>query len=299
MAATVPPNTRLLAFSRRGYGGSSPFSEDVSACSDIRDRLGDDFASVTTAFVERLSLLAHPDSRVKVICWSLGHVSLLKAYHLLYQGRLSDAKKHVLSSQVSEIIFFEPPASSALGFEPSASVADVRRNQAEASVLDPAQQIQGLLDLFFGVWDFPDYFMAGAETQKPGERPGFSEMFLPTMTLNGDPDIKERAQDGILEFGCLPYCIAAVTPITPEGRQDVQDALKAMLSAPGIKSLKTLNARNSLPECIEGPLLLGAELRHIDLQIKSGTDIKTIILDGRYMHYVHNQAPELVWANIT
>jgi hypothetical protein len=283
----IPPNTRLLAHSTRGYKNSSPFSlECQSSAQKSRDCLGEDLASVIAGYVERLSLLSHPQSSIKIICWSLGCGSVMSAYNLCAQNSLPDDNARTLKERISEIIFYEPPASLVLGQEPSASTLASRESATHQNPLE------NFLVGAAGIYEYPLPFLQSMKSGVHFER----SIFRPKDTLANDTNFRKLAEE-IMDPGPMMNYIIASTPKFAEGEDYVRRALKAILEAPGVRKIKVLTTLHTVPDCIEGCGVLTAQLQDLekDMQV---TKSELCFVQGEYNHFVHVQAPEVLWTSI-
>lgn len=284
----MPPNTRLLAHSTRGYKKSSPFSSECqSSAQNIRDCLGDDLASVIVGYIERLSLLSHQGSSIKLICWSLGCGSALSAYNLCGRNSLSDKKVNVLRERISEIIFYEPPATLALGIEPSASTLAARESAAQQKPLE------AFLIGAAGLYDYPLPFLANIKSGIRDER----TILKPKGSLASNDSFRKLSEE-IMDPGPMMNYIIASTPTSAEGVEYVRRALVAMLEAPGLRKLKVLTTLHTTPDCIEGCGVLAARLRELenDTQVEKKSEL--YFVEGQYNHFLHTQSPEVLWSSI-
>ncbi|KAF8861248.1 hypothetical protein BDZ45DRAFT_740574 [Acephala macrosclerotiorum] len=105
----------LFHHRNRGYKYASPFAASDSAPEQIRICLGHDLASIVTGFSSKLDLLSHPKLRLKLLSWSVGAMSLLSTYQLLYSGQLSPENEETLNIKVTEIIAVEATTELLLG----------------------------------------------------------------------------------------------------------------------------------------------------------------------------------------
>lgn len=135
MLQNIPPNVRLLAPCSRGYKYASPFTTSDLTPKQIRARLGHSLASTITAFISKLDFLSHPGSKLKVLSWSVGAMTLLFAHQLLHTSQLSPENEKTLNKHINEIIIFEASTGLLLGRPASAFTAKYRK---DLESLDPA-----------------------------------------------------------------------------------------------------------------------------------------------------------------
>ena len=287
MLNSIPPTTRLLAHSTRGYKNSSPFtSEGQPSAQEARDCLGEDLASVIGGYVEKLSLLSHPESSIKLICWSLGGGSVMAAYNLCAKKGLSDENAKALNKQISEIIFYEPPATLVLGLEPSASTSASRQSATNPNPLE------NFLVGAAGIYEYPLPFLQNIKAGVRWER----TVFKPKGTLANDANFRKLAEE-TMDPGPMMNYITACTPRFTEGKEYVRDALKAMLGAPGVRKVKALSTLYTVPDCIEGTGVLATRLQELEKEMQVEKS-ELCFVQGEYNHFVHVQAPEVLWASI-
>ena len=287
MLDSIPPATRLLAHSTRGYKNSSPFTSDgQSSAQETRGGLGEDLASVIAGYVDKLSLLSHPESSIKLICWSLGGGSVLAAYNLCTKNSLSDANSRALNESISEIIFYEPPATLVLGLEPSASTLASRQSATHSNPLE------NFLVGAAGIYEYPLPFLQNIKAGVRGDR----TIFKPKGTLADDANFRNLAEETMDPGPMMNYIIAS-TPRFAEGEEHVRDALKAMLAAPGVSKVKVLTTLHTVPDCIEGSGVLVTRLQELEKEMQVEKS-ELCFVQGEYNHFVHVQAPEVLWASI-
>ena len=289
MLDSVPPNIRVLAHSTRGYKGSSPFSNPDAIGEELRTLIGKDLAAVIAGFIEKLSLLSNPGSKVKLLTWSIGVCSLLSAYNLRAEGKLTSSHEKVFREQISEIIVFEGPSTLGFGIPASAATLAFR---ALFDTLSPGDMFVAAIRQVTGIYDYSkeiiDDVVNGIPTMDVEFQPRSSladdEAFMAITTPIMDPDP-------------LGIYVKARTQESDEGLEWSRVALKAMLEAPGVERVKVLTTKHTVPDCLEGPAVLVGELTKLEVETK----VKKMDLcwvEGEYNHFVLVQAPDELWKAI-
>lgn len=292
MLDTTPPNIRFLAHSTRGYKGSSSFGADDATPDQIKSRLGHDLASIVTAYIDQLGLLSHSGSKLKLIFWSLGGGNIISAYNLLANNALSTTEADTLRTKVSEIILYENP--SHLCFGASASVFT---NAYRAAIA--GKSYEEMFDISIkNVTGFYDYDNSTIANLKVGIRDD-KTAYRPRRSATDDAGFMEFITPAI-DPAPLPYYLQSITPESEEGVKYARDALKAMLESPGVRNVKVLTTRYTVPDCLEGAAIVVGELRTLEkgMGIEEDTKTELRLVDGEYNHFLHVQAPEVVWENV-
>jgi hypothetical protein len=289
MLSCVPSNTRVLAHSTRGYTGSSPFSEADSAEEQLRARIGQDLASVVAEFIEKLSLLSNPGSKVKLLTWSIGVCSLLSAYNLLAEGKLNPDGEKSLREQISEIIIFEGPSTLGFGIPASASTEAYRE---VVSTLTPGGMFVAAIRQVTGIYDYSEAILDDVVKGVPT----MDVVFQPRSSL-ADDDKFMAIITPIMESEPLRFYVKARTQESEEGVEYSRTALRAILEAPSVKKIKVLTTKHTVPDCLEGPAVLVGELTKLEKEMEV-EKMKLCFAEGDYNHFVLIQAPEVLWEAI-
>ena len=288
MVSSVPPHARALAHSTRGYNGSSPFPNPDASESELRTLIGQDLASVVAGFNSQLSLLSHPNSKIKLLTWSIGVCSLLSAYNLLAEGKLEHAQEKVLYSHISEIMVFEGPSTLGFGIPASAATLAFR---AVFDSLSPGDMFVAAIRQVTGIYDYSEAILDDVVKGVPT----MDVVFQPRSSL-ADDEVFMEIISSIMDPAPLGIYIKARTQENDEGLEWSRMALKAMLDAPGVKEIKVLATRHTVPDCLEGPAVLVGELTSLEeAQVKK---MRLCWVEGEYNHFVLVQAPNELWAAI-
>jgi hypothetical protein len=289
MLSCIPSNTRVLAHSTRGYKGSSPFSDSDSTPEQLRTRIGQDLASIVAGYIEKLSLLSNPGSKVKLLTWSIGVCSLLSGYNLCAEGKLKPAHEEALREQISEIIVFEGPSTLGFGIPASASTQAYRE---VVSTLNPGDMFVAAIRQVTGIFD---YSQAIIDDVVKGI-PTMDAVFQLRSSL-ADDDAFMAIITPIMEPNPLSYYVQARTQESDEGVEYSRTALRAMLEAPAVKQIKVLTTKHTVSDCLEGPAVLVGELSKLEKEMEvKKTSLRFV--EGEYNHFVLVQAPEVLWEAI-
>jgi hypothetical protein len=290
MLFSVPPHTRVLAHSTRGYVGSSPFPNPEASEENLRTLIGHDLASVIATFISELSLLSHPASKVKLLTWSIGVCSLLSAYNLLAEGKLEHAdREEALRSQISEIIVFEGPSTLGFGIPASASTLAFR---SVFDTLSPGDMFVAAIRQVTGIYDYSELFLEDVVKGVPT----LDVVFQPRTSLADDEEFMGIISP-IMDPAPLSIYVKARTQEGEEGTEWSRSALRAMLDAPGVKDIKVLTTKHTVPDCLEGPAVLVGDLTRLEKELL--VKKKTLCwIEGEYNHFVLIQAPTVLWKAI-
>jgi len=289
MLDSVPSNTRVLAHSTRGYAGSSSFSNPDASEEELRTLIGKDLASVIVGFVDQLSLLSHPASTMKLLTWSIGVCSLLSAYNLLATEKLPSSHSEVLTTQVSEIIVFEGPSTLGFGIPASAATLAFR---AVFDNLSPGEMFVTAIRQVTGIYDYSDEVLEKVVNGVPT----LDAVFQPRGSLADDEDFMGIINP-IMDPTPLGIYVKARTQESKEGLEWSRTALKAMLEASGVKEVKVLTTKHTVPDCLEGPAVLVGEFTRLEEERKV-KKMKLRWVEGEYNHFVLVQAPNELWKTI-
>jgi pimeloyl-ACP methyl ester carboxylesterase len=289
MIESVPTNTRVLAPSLRGYTGSSPFSEQDSSPEQLRTRIGQDLASIVAAYIEQLSLLSNAGSKVRLFTWSLGVCSLLSAYTLLAEGKLMPECEVVISEKVSDIIIFEAPATVGFGRPASAST---REQQSVINTLTPGGQFIASMRQVTGIYEYPQGILDDVVKGVPV----MDVVFQPGSSL-ADDDAFMAIITPIMEPAPMSYYVKARTTESEEGTEYARAALRAMIKAPGVKKVRVLTTKHTVPDCLEGSAVLVGDLTKLEPETQS-KKMKLCFVEGKCNHFALVQEPKALWAAI-
>jgi hypothetical protein len=170
-----------------------------------------------------------------------GGGSVLSAFSLLAQKRLSGGNEKAVCAGVSEIIFYEPPVNGVLNLQPSPSTITERAEAAQKN----ENPLETFLSRVAGLYDYPADFLEGIKAGVRDER-----VFKPTRTLADDADFRKGAEE-IMDAGSMKIYVSSM-PKDEEGKMFVRRSLKAMLEATGVRRIKVLSTPHTLPDCVEG-----------------------------------------------
>lgn len=246
-------------------------------------------ASVVAGFIEKLSLLSNPESKVKLLTWSIGVCSFLSAYNLLAKGKLQPAQAQALREQISEIIIFEGPSTLGFGIPASASTQAYR---AVISTLTPGGMFVAAIRQVTGIYDYSEAIIEDVVK-------GISTMdvvFQPRSSL-ADDDAFMAIITPIVEPEPLEFYVKAGTQESAEGVEYSRTALRAMLEASAVKKIKVLTTKHTVPDCLEGLAVLVGELTKLEKEMEV-KKMKLCFVEGGYNHFVLVQAPEVLWKAI-
>ncbi|KAE9364385.1 hypothetical protein N431DRAFT_421317 [Stipitochalara longipes BDJ] len=289
MLDSVPPNTRVLAHSTRGYNGSSPFSNPNASEEELRALIGQDLALVIAGFVDRLSLLSHPASKIKLLTWSIGVCSLLSAYNLVAISKLPSSHSKVLTTQINEIIIFEGPSTLGFGIPASAATLAFR---AVFDKLSPGEMFVAAIRQVTGIYDYSNEILKNVAKGVPT----MDVAFQPRSSLADDEAFMGFIRP-IMDPAPLGIYVKAKTQESEAGWEWSRIALKAMLEAPGVEEIKVLTTKHTVPDCLEGPAVLVGELTKLEgeMQVEK---TKLCWVEGEHNHFVLVQAPNELWKAI-
>jgi hypothetical protein len=289
MLDSVPPNTRVLAHSTRGYNGSSPFNNPDATEEELRTLIGQDLASVIAGYIGQLSLLSNPDSKVKLLTWSIGVCSLLSAYSLCAEGKLTPSHEKFLREQISEIIVFEGPSTLGFGIPASAATLTFR---ALFDTLGPGDMFVAAIRQVTGNYDYSESIIGNVAKGVPT----MDVVFQPRSSLADDGTFMAIITP-IMDPAPLSVYVKARTQESQEGLEWSRVALKVMLEAPGVKEIKVLTTKHTVPDCLEGPAVLVGELTKLETETQA-RKMKLCWVEGEYNHFVLVQAPTELWKAI-
>ncbi|KAE8443638.1 hypothetical protein EG329_001496 [Mollisiaceae sp. DMI_Dod_QoI] len=290
MLQNVPPNVRLLAPCSRGYKYGSPFSTSDATPEQLRARLGHDLASVTTNIVSKLHLLSHPQSKLKLLCWSVGTMTLLSAYQLLWTSQLSSENEETLKIKVDEIIIFE--GTPGLLMPPPAS-AFTEKYQRDLEILDPASSwIKSILQTT-GIYHYDPMAFADTENGIPDEM----TVYPINESLADDPAFMKIVTP-LMDPAPLSYYFLAGTLKNGEGRAYLRESVKGMLSS-GAEKVVVLCTRHCIPECLQASASLMDDFRLCGRDIGKEGKAKLRFVEGDHNHFVNVTAPEVLWKSLT
>jgi hypothetical protein len=287
MIESVPTNTRVLAPGLRAYTGSSPFSEHDSSPEQLRSRIGQDLASIVAAYIDQLSLLSNAGSKVKLFTWSMGVCSLLSAYSLLSQGKLTPECQKALSEKISDIIIFEAPATVGLGRPASAST---REAHFVCSTLTPGGQFIASMRQVTGIYEYPQTILDDVEKGVPT----MDAPFQSRSTL-ADKDAFMAIISPTMEPEPMSYYVKARTPESDEGIEYARVALRTICEASGVRKLTVLTTKHTVPDCLEGSAVLVGEVLKLEHE-KSSKKMRLCFVEGECNHFALVEAPKALWA---
>lgn len=289
MISSVPPHTRVLAHSTRGYDHSSPFPNPDASEEELRTLIGLDLASVITGYIDQLSLLSDPSSKIKLLTWSIGVCSLLSAYNLLAEGKLEPGQERVLREQISEVIVFEGPSTLGFGIPASAATLAFR---AVFDTLSPGDMFVAAIRQVMGIYDYSKDILDDVGRGVPT----MDVIFQPRSSLADDEEFMAIIKP-IMDPAPLGIYVKARTQESEEGLEWSKIALKAMLNAPGVEGIKVLTTRHTVPDCLEGPAVLVGELMMLEEETQA-RKMKLCWVEGEYNHFALVQAPTELWRAI-
>ncbi len=120
--APLLKDTRVLAYSQRGYDSSTCFTEGQKQCSDPPESILEAYASDFKGFVKVLGL---GDREYSVVAWSKGGIIPLASFSPLFSSTGVKVKKGLTGeregtgtgtwARPESVIFFEPPLSAVWG----------------------------------------------------------------------------------------------------------------------------------------------------------------------------------------
>jgi len=289
MLESVSSGTRAIAYSTRGYNGSSPFSNPEASDDELRNQIGQDLAAVIAGFVDQLSLLSHPASKIKLVTWSIGVCSLLSAYNLLAISKLPSSQSKVLATQISEIIVFEGPSTLGFGIPASAATLAFR---AVFEKLSPGEMFVAAIRQVTGIYDYSEEILENVTKGMPT----MNVVFRPRSSLADDEAFMGVIQP-IMDPSPLGIYVKARTQESEEGLEWSRTALKAMLGALSVEEIKVLTTKHTVPDCLEGPAVLVGELTNLEREMQV-EKMKLCWVEGEYNHFVIVQAPDELWKAI-
>jgi hypothetical protein len=273
MLDSVPPNTRVLAHSTRGYNGSSPFSNPDANEEELCTLIGQDLASVIAGYIGQLSLLSNPDSKVKLLTWSIGVCSLLSTYNLCAEGKLTPSHEKILREHISEIIVFEGPSTLGFGIPASAATLAFR---AVFDTLSPGDMFVAAIKQVTGIYDYSE----SIKDDVVKGIPTMDAVFQPRSSL-ADDEAFMAIITPIMDPTPLSVYVKARTQESEEGLEWSRVALKAVLEAPGVKEVKVLTTKHTVPDCLEGPAVLVSELTKLETETQA-KKMKLCWVEGEY-----------------
>lgn len=286
----VPPHTRFLAFSTRGYAPSSPL-DAASTPLQIQAQLGHDLAAVISNFITQLSLLAHPESKVKLLVWSMGFGSFLSTYQLLGSFRLALDSDMTMRGRINEVIIFEIPPTMVLGAPPSADMQSYNKNienKSSAEIFQIGmQRVTGFYNLPDSVFTDLQRGVANTEIVPPAEK--FS---------SDDPEFMRFVGSSMDPGPIVSYTAAALHG--EKGDAYSKAALNSLMKS-GVKKVTVLTTRKTMADCLGGNALCYGMLR--DLRKDMGDDwhspqVESRLIEGEYNHFIHVHDPKALWDSI-
>ena len=260
MLDSAPPNTRVLAHSTRGYTGSSPFNNPDGSEEELRALIGQDLVGVIAGFIEKLSLLSNPSSKVKLLTWSIGVCSLLSAFNLCAEGKLTASHEYALREHISEIIVFEGPSTLGFGIPASASTLAFR---AVFDKLNPGDMFVAAIRQVTGLYHYSEAILDDVSRGLPT----MDVVFQPRTSL-ADDEAFMAVITPIMDPQPLQTYVKARTQESDEGLKWSRVALRAMLESPGLEAIRVLTTKHTVPDCLEGPAVLVGELTRLEKEMQ-------------------------------
>lgn len=289
MLKHVPDNIRLLAPCSRGYKYASPFSASGTP-DNIRAQLGHDIASITTNFISKLSLLSHFRSKVKLLSWSVGAMTLLSAYQLLHTHQLSLENEDTLRSKIREVIILEATTGLLFGLPPSAFTARYRK---DLESLDAACMWTRSIRQVMGVYHYEPKVL---EDVRNGARDA-TTVYPINESLADDSEFM-KIVNPFIDPTPLPFYQQASTPESEEGRQYIKESLRGMLDN-GAEKIVILSTKHCVPDCLEASAVLVGEFGTLQEESGKGDKVELRFIEGRYNHFVNVTAPDALWKSLT
>lgn len=289
MLQNVPINVRLLAPCSRGYNYASPFAASDSIPEQIRTRLGHDLAFIMTGFVSKLDLLFHPESKLKLLSWSVGAMTLLSTYQLLHAGQLSPENEKTLNTKISEVIIFEATTGLLLGQPASAFTAKYRK---DLESLDSAGMWRRSISQVTGIYHYEAKVL---EDVKDGIRDE-TTVYPINESLADDPAFMEKITP-IMDAAPLRFYQQAATPENAEGRAYTRECVKGMLGS-GARVV-VLSTKHCVPDCLEASAVLIEEFKAVDKDAGKEGKVELRFIEGEYNHFINVTAPKILWKSLT
>lgn len=300
MLNALPPATRVIAPSLRGYKGSSGWNgNDDLPGSQLLDQLARDYVDIISWVIRELADDQHGESQVSVVGWSLGNLGIVASYTLLAAGQLNEIQQRALNSRIKKVAFYEPP-SPPVFFNPQD--ATTVHNFAEIGKHDGPARIQKLLEYLTGVIHFDS--TAVQDWVGPDSRYQ-NEIFEIGKSLCLESSFRSAYLDDVVEFEPIgPYLRMRPTNAeeTPVWHARAEAGVEALVNAPGVQVVQGLCSTTTLPECILGPIWVSQEVQLIERTTTKTDSAKSKarmdFVDAPCGHYMHALVPDLFWEKI-
>jgi pimeloyl-ACP methyl ester carboxylesterase len=138
----TPKGIRGIAFSQRGFKGSTPLTPDEIACTVPPSQLArthiSDFASFIEFVGEKLNVTKRSSDGtggITLVSWSKGCASITG---LFYFQKETPSYKDLIDKYISSVVLYEPPTSAVIGIDPGECSNALFYSRLAAPPEDPA-----------------------------------------------------------------------------------------------------------------------------------------------------------------
>ncbi len=309
MKDAKPDSLRMIAFTLRGYKGTSDFDRINQPINhEIGPIIGEDFIAIVNYVVDTIKVPHNNGSSLNIVAWSLAAASLIAGYGSLIPAGRGPYPKW--TTYISRIVFYEPAGGRGFFIEawkPNQPQPASKKHKTEHGT--PAPQIdviaifKRLASLYYR---FSDGFFSKPHLYGiPRENESFKET---TCLVEDYKDAWRECTEGIFEqlpndfYSRLLYRPAKAVPSgrlrSKEEQKEADrivnnkfahDALVVMART-DVKRIQGVSTKWTLPACV----LATEWLRDVVKEVNPNKSLLTWI-EGRNNHYVHSLNPKKLW----
>lgn len=279
----TPKNARGIAFSQRGYKGSTPLTVDEALCqtapSELHKTHVADYAAFLQFVVEQLKVPQRSSDGtggITLIFWSKGCAAATGLFY--FQNELASSRQ-LIDKYVSSVVLYEAPLSAVFGVDPGDCANALFYHRLANPPEDPGFMFAKYVTGFFR--NSPEYL-----TNKGGKQ---VLEYYRTGAL--EPDFQQFLGK-VNEPEFLPSILHWFLKDKQEERLEAcHEAINAMAKS-SLKKIGILWGSDGPPECIEGSWIAEKWVKEVD-----GEKLSSKQFEGGN-HYIQFYDPAGFWESV-